>query len=422
MRYFVLFFLAICPAMAAVPLPNLDTTQQKTGVHNTTDAAVVIGIEDYFSLPDVPGAAADAQLVRDTLVYTVGLDPARVSLLVRAEGQGRASRSGIQKAIEEKAAQVKSGGRLWIYFAGHGSASASSSERILLSDQTEANPASFEADSITVSEIQSWGVVGGGQVVLITDACFNGTGRDGSIQTGTRYAVPVTEIQKVKLTQWHATAAEQVAQPLAGTGHGAFTYFWVGAIRGWADGQFGARDGQITAQEAQEYVSKALSTMQIRGETPQYTGIGDWVVSKGKEIAPNLSELAKVVPAVLPTPTETPAVVRVPAKTERISTAIDVRVGEVCFKGPKGKEECISATGHEKSQAWLEPVARLEALGCAQEAEIVEEKIRKWKALRVAGNIVFIDVIISVPLWCLAGQAAREAEMAYAACIAHLKK
>jgi hypothetical protein len=61
-------------------------------------------------------------------------------------------------------------------------------------------------------------------------------------------------------------------------------------------------------------------------------------------------------------------------------------------------------------------------LGCAQEAEIVEEKIRKWKALRVAGNIVFIDVIISVPLWCLAGQAAREAEMAYATCIAHLKK
>jgi hypothetical protein len=77
--------------------------------------------------------------------------------------------------------------------------------------------------------------------------------------------------------------------------------------------------------------------MQIRGETPQYTGIGDWVVSKGKEVAPNLAELAKVVPAVLPTPTET-AAVRVPAKTERIATAIDVRVGEVCFKGPKARK------------------------------------------------------------------------------------
>lgn len=415
MRYFVLFFLAIGSAVAGA-LPNLDTTQQKTGAHNTADAAVVIGIEDYFSLPDVPGAAADAQLVRDTLVYTVGLDPARVSLLIRAEGQGRASRSGIQQAIEEKAAQVKSGGRLWVYFAGHGSAAANTHERILLSDQTEANATSFEENSVSVSDIQNWGVHGGGQVVLITDACFNGTGRDGSIQTGTRYAVPVSEIQKTQLTQWHATAAEQVAQPLMGTGHGAFTYFWVGAIRGWADGQFGTRDGQVTAQEVQEYVSKALGTMQIRGETPQYTGIGDWVLSKGKEVAPDLvgksAVIAEVAPVISP---------HVPTKTERNYVAIDVRVGEVCFKGAKGKEECIMATGDDKARAWLEPAARLEALGCSREAEIVEQKIRKWKALRVAGNCLFIDVVISVPLWCLAGQAAREAEAAYATCIAHLK-
>lgn len=307
----MLFF--INTVFSATPLPNIDDTQHKTGIHNTTDAAVIIGIEDYIRIPDVPGAAADAQLVRDTLVYTLGIDPARISLLIRAQDQGDASRTAIQQAIRTRAAQVHSGGRLWVYFAGHGSAAADTKERILLGDDVSADAVSFAERSVKLSEIQNWGITGGGQVTVITDACFNGTGRNGEVQSGTRYAVPVSEISKVQLTQWHATSPEQVAQPLADTGHGAFTYFWAGALRGWADGQFSSRDGQVTAQEVQEYVTRALSTMQVRGETPQYTGSGDWVISHGKEVGPELlssntphpttnalTSLSQIIPQIMP--------------------------------------------------------------------------------------------------------------------------
>ena len=45
------------------------------------DAAVVIGIEDYAFLPDVPFAERDAQAVSDLLVYTIGVPADRVRVL-----------------------------------------------------------------------------------------------------------------------------------------------------------------------------------------------------------------------------------------------------------------------------------------------------------------------------------------------------
>lgn len=42
---------------------------------------MVIGVEDYLRVADVPGAVADAKLVRDFLVYTRGVSPGRVRLL-----------------------------------------------------------------------------------------------------------------------------------------------------------------------------------------------------------------------------------------------------------------------------------------------------------------------------------------------------
>lgn len=288
MRLIPALFLIGCSAWAAVPLPELDHHLQKTGFHNLQDAAVVVGISDYIRLPDVPDADKDAQLVRDTMVYTLGIAPDRISLLIRAQDQGDASRTAIAQAIQSRAAQVPAGGKLWVYFAGHGSAAADTQERILLGDDVSATPASFAERAIRLSEIQQWGAAYGAEVVLVTDACFNGMGRDGSLQTGTRYALPISELQKPSLTQWHATGPAQVAQSLANTGHGAFTYFWVGALRGWADGQFDSADGRVTAAEVQEYVSRSMRTVQIEGETPQYTGKMDWIISNGKETAPNL--------------------------------------------------------------------------------------------------------------------------------------
>lgn len=68
--------------------------------------------------------------------------------------------------------------------------------------------------------------------------------------------------------------------------HGAFTYFAVGALRGWADGELsGQRDGQVTGAEAAAYVERALRSAGVRDQRPNWIADGatgeDWVLTSG---------------------------------------------------------------------------------------------------------------------------------------------
>ena len=102
-------------------------TPHRVGADAPADAAVVVGIEDYFALPDVPFATRDATAVSDLLIYTIGVPTARVSVLTK-----QASKERIEASIRDAAAQVGDGGTLWVYFAGHGAASPTTGERLLL--------------------------------------------------------------------------------------------------------------------------------------------------------------------------------------------------------------------------------------------------------------------------------------------------
>ncbi len=284
------------PTLAFDALPVLDGAPLKTGQASPEDAAVVIGVEDYLRVADVPGAVADAKLVRDFLVYTRGVSPGRVRLLTAG-----ASREVILGALQDMAHQVGAGGTLWFYFAGHGGASPDG-ERLLLGDDVPTAPEALRARSVTVSEIRKVGKTGAGQLMMVIDACYNGGTRQGGsvLEGGTRFVVPSAAIQQVKgIAEWNAAGPDQLARPLPGTGHGAFTYFWVGAGRGWADGQLdGKKDGVITAEESHEFITESLGAMGITAQTPQLTtdSASAWKLVKGaKEPAPDLRS-REVVP------------------------------------------------------------------------------------------------------------------------------
>lgn len=78
------------------------------------DVAVVIGLEHYGFLPDVPYAHRDALAVRSWLLSSGGLAPERVQLLRSGD------RAQILAAIEAADAEVGPRGRLWLWFSGHG--------------------------------------------------------------------------------------------------------------------------------------------------------------------------------------------------------------------------------------------------------------------------------------------------------------
>ena len=282
--------------LAALANPSLDAPVP-TGVSAAEDAAVVIGLEDYLFLPDVPYARHDAAAVADHLVSTRGVPPSQVTRLTSA------GREQILAAVE---AAGEAQGTVWVYFAGHGVAAPSDGRRLLLGDDTRTDPSAFEARGVHLEEVEALAGKGGGRVVLWVDACFHGAGRSGdSLTGGTRLAVP-DYVAPASDTVLHWSAAEpgQLARPLHATEHGAFTYLSLGALRGWADGSIdGVRDGQVTADEAQVYVDRALRQVGSDDQQPALLGPGDWVLSQGAtEAAPTLSHDPGEVPRPVPGP------------------------------------------------------------------------------------------------------------------------
>ena len=284
----------IAEPSAAAPasgMPGLDEPA-RTGQRASTDAAVVIGVEDYTDVPDVPYARRDAQAFDDFVRYTRGIPDDRVTLLRDARSYE------IERAVKDAGARVGPGGRVWVYFAGHGAMDPNGSRRLLLGRDASTDPDAFARFAVSVDDVRAWATSGGGEAVLVVDACYNGGGRtgEGVLTGGRRLAVPEYALTATKqAAEWAATGPKELSSPLPAVEHGAFTYFAVGALRGWADGEVdGKRDGSVTGEEANRYVARALRTVQAQGQTPQLASsdASKLVLAQGvKEVGPSAEAL-----------------------------------------------------------------------------------------------------------------------------------
>jgi len=267
-------------------LPSVDR-RLPTGNRATADTAVVIGLESYPFIADVPYAGRDADAFYNFLVYTRGVPMERIRRL--SGGNAEQMRAALKKAGQD----VGSGGTVWVYYAGHGAASPVTRERLLLGDDVRNDPDAFDARSVAVSEVERLASAGGGQLIMMLDTCFAGVGRGGDdLIAGTRFAVPTYVTAARGSAQWTASGPNELSRPLEDARHGAFTYLAIGAMRGWADGELdGKRDGRVTGEEAQAFVQRGLRSLGISGQTPSWTGLAarTVVLSQGAdERAPSL--------------------------------------------------------------------------------------------------------------------------------------
>ena len=214
------------------------------------DAAVVIGLQRYGFLPEVPYAHRDAEAVGAWMRSAAGMDPDRVR--IHREGH----REAILAAVDAAAAEVGPGGRLWIWFSGHGATSPTDGSPMLVGDDAKPQPDSFTERSVSVAELSQRLSV---PTLLVFDACAAGRSRDGTdLLPGTRFAVPSWALSG-SITVWSAAGPGQLAEPWPAVEHGLFTALALGALRGWADGSIdGAVDGQVTLPEAHAWVVRAM--------------------------------------------------------------------------------------------------------------------------------------------------------------------
>jgi len=182
-----------------------------------------------------------------------------------------------------------------VYFSGHGAASKSSRELLLIGFDAKQDPQSFEERSVSVKTIADRA---NAPVVFVLDTCYAGYGRDGAqLIEGTHFTVPpeLEYHQPQPVTVWMAAGPDQVSGPYGPAKHSLFTYLAMGALRGWADGELsGERDKAVTLDEANAYINRALETWQVDHQTAQLTGDDtSLVVVEGRNLekSPRLERL-----------------------------------------------------------------------------------------------------------------------------------
>lgn len=283
------FLLALCSTSSlANSWPSVSTDIPPTGA-GANDAAVIVGISDYFGLPDINGAIENATDWNRYIVNGRGVPSSRVRLLRNSE----ATKETIEENLKEAARDVRPGGTLWFVYIGHGAPSEQQDDGLVLGADTQATLVSLRGRGLPQKRILE--IVEGGaheNAVVIFDACFSGTTGDGktSLLPNTQATVPVRRIDVTAGRTAIFSASDDVAGPLPGHDRPAFSYLMLGAARGWADGN---RDRRVTLIEAYDYVKDVLVTMvRDRNQVPTLKGNKEFALATGvAETGPSLVDM-----------------------------------------------------------------------------------------------------------------------------------
>jgi hypothetical protein len=297
--------LCAAPGRAAADTlwPRLDTPAD-TPADATRDAAVVIGIEDYVFIPDIPGALQNAQ---DWWQYLQGRGVAlqHVALLRNAD----ATVESITDAITQAKAQVQPGGTLWVVFIGHGVPAPDGSDGLLVGADAQQTARSVQARGISRQALTDLASGDGYDTVMVLDACFSGQDRLGaSLVPGLQPMVLVqAPAPKPRALVLSAAGGDEFAGALPLAQRPAFSYLLLGALRGWGDAD---ADGEVSPSEAINYTRSTLQVLlRDRRQTPALSGaISAPALARGaREPGPNIPALVLALyPAPVITPVLTP--------------------------------------------------------------------------------------------------------------------
>ncbi len=280
--WIALAVLAIAPAAASGEgrLPDLHEPWDG-GVESPYDAALVIGIDSYAELPDVPYARRDGHAFLAFLRHGRGIPEEQIETLWQGD------RAKIVEMLWRTVAATSEDSVVWLYFAGHGAVAADGGEPLLLGGEAGTDPAAWSEQGVSLSEALTILTDGGARVVAVLDCGFGGIGRDGATIAALGEARAVFPEPDPRIVLWTAAAADGAPDLLYAARHGAFSYLVVGALRGWADGALGGeRDGMVTAAEAQAYVDDLVQGAGNTAFRPEMRGADlGWPISAG-ELAP----------------------------------------------------------------------------------------------------------------------------------------
>lgn len=293
--------LALTVALPALATEWPDLAAPPNGLSGgNRDAAVIVGVENYTYLPDVPGAAQNAADWYRFLTAK-GVPGHKIRLLVDPirDADGRTptddpqgTNDGVLAAARQAAADVEPGGTLWFVFIGHGAPAQTGDDGLLVGVDASGTARGIYSRSVSRSKvIEALAEGRQGNTVAILDTCFSGRSPSGNaLVADLQPVIPVAMSIGASATVLTATSAGQFAGPLPGGGRPAFSYLTLGALYGWGDAD---HNGSVTAQEAVTYARNALLTVVTdRQQEPQLEGgDGALALSNGRAQGPDLNAM-----------------------------------------------------------------------------------------------------------------------------------
>ncbi|MBA3548338.1 MAG: caspase family protein [Nannocystis sp.] len=239
--------------------------------------ALVIGIEKYRDVTAATGARYDAERFAEMARTTLGVPEDNIHTLL----DERAGKSDIAKQIRWLQSNVPAGGRIYVYFSGHGAPDPTSGVSYIV--PYDGDPQYLTESAIKMSEmLGDLEKTKAKDVLAIADSCFSGGGGRSVLAPGTR---PLVRVQEVKTTArvalLSASSGAEISGPSADGRGGLFSKYLIDAI---GSGQADINgDGQISLKELEDWIKprvKREAKKANRDQTPN--------VQVGKKLgAPN---------------------------------------------------------------------------------------------------------------------------------------
>lgn len=244
------------------PEIKVDVLPKRVQAKDPSAWGLIIGIENYMTLPSVQFALKDARLVKRYFEAILGVPSENILTLLDSEATKGKIEGLIQSYLHMN---VDPDTRLFVYFAGHGMPSLGGGDAFICT--YDADPRFIEHTGYKLEELYAdIGNLPLKEAFVFIDSCFSGSSSrsDRMLLTQARPAlikVDSIHLTSDKIVSLAASKGDQISSSYQEKEHGLFTYFLLRGLRGPADVD---EDKTISAQELYQYVNKEVSRVSRR--------------------------------------------------------------------------------------------------------------------------------------------------------------
>ncbi|MBI2385675.1 MAG: caspase family protein [Elusimicrobia bacterium] len=213
------------------PSSDVDSPSRH-GAPRPDDFALVIGIEDYQSLPKADFGARDAATVRRHF-ESMGVPARNIISLEGSQATGSKLKNYLQQWLPRN---VKPESTVFVYYSGHGAPDPENGDAYLV--PWDADPMFLTTSAYPLKQFYAeLSKLKAKRVLVALDACFSGSGGRSVLAKGARPLVAKVDESvpaAANLTVLAAASGAEITGSLDEQGHGIFTYHFLKALQGGA--------------------------------------------------------------------------------------------------------------------------------------------------------------------------------------------